>query len=137
MQQAGMQQQTAQQQKDLLCSGVLSATGVFMAPPLLSKMPKRSRSERQSPQRKQTLRSRNKRQREQAPTRPRDDKRAATVLRRRSLIVEVQLWELGRCSCLAPCRVLPIFKSFDPRYCEHVHRCYECLKPAKKSDAHR
>ena len=125
MQQAGkQQQQTAQQQKDFLCSGVLSASGVFMAPPLLtlSKMPKRSRSERQSPQ--------------QAPTRshswPRDDKRAATVVRRRFRIRGVQAWELERCACLAPWPVvLPIFTSFERRYCEHEHRCSECLRPAK------
>ena len=113
-------------------SGMLSATGVLVAPPLL---------ERQSPQHKQTLRARavpgerDMRQREQtlrARSLPGErDKRAATVLRRRSRIAEVQTWELDRCACSAPWRVLPIFKSFDPRYCEHVHRCYECLKPAK------
>ena len=52
-------------------------------------------------------------------------------MRRRFRIREVQAWELEQCACLASCRVLPIFKSFDPRHCEHVHRCYECLKPAK------
>ena len=70
-------------------------------------------------------------QREQAPTRSHSWPRDSIVVRRRFRTREVQAWELERCACLAPWRVLPIFKSFDPDYCEHVHRCWECLKPAK------
>ena len=70
-------------------------------------------------------------QREQAPTRSHSWPRVSIVVRRRFRIRVVHAWELERCACLAPWRVLPIFKSFDPDYCEHVHRCWECLKPSK------
>ena len=67
---------------------------------------------------------------QQAPTRSQSWPRAATVVSPRAPVRQVQAWELGRCACLAAWPVLPIIKSFDPHYCERVHRCSECCRPA-------
>ena len=80
---------------------------------------------------------RDTRQSEQAPTRshswPKEKPKRAARGRPRSPVIRVEeAWEFLKCTCdFRPLRVKPILKCFDREFCEYLHRCAECLKPAQ------